>query len=120
MEWKKITINANLIKYSTDKAVLIKLPKTDFCFWHPKKLVRESSKGKGYWLDISFTNDFIFKCERKSEKTRQVLDSKEYSANDILDFFNQEPFEQEKKDFGYNIPEQEIVVKEEVLSELSN
>ena len=47
--WHKITISANSIEASTDKAVLIKMKHKSnydgFVFWHPKKLVREEEIG---------------------------------------------------------------------------
>lgn len=40
--WHKITISANNIEASTDKAVLIKMKHNSnydgFVFWHPKKI----------------------------------------------------------------------------------
>lgn len=62
--WKKLEANSNLIQHDTGNAVLIKLPKSDLKFWHPKKCVRTSGKN-GYRMSISYTDDFEFKCERK-------------------------------------------------------
>lgn len=57
--WKNITANSNLIQVETNKAVLIKLPKSEFVFWHPSKLVRTSGKN-GYHMSIGYTDDFTF------------------------------------------------------------
>ncbi len=58
--WKKVTTNSNLIQHETDKACLIKLPKSNLLFWHPLKCVRTSGKNS-YHLSISYTDAFTFK-----------------------------------------------------------
>ena len=82
MNWKKIAVNSNLIQHTTDKAVLIKQPETDFTFWHPKKLIKIKGKN-GYLIDISYNDDFTFEFFRTSTKTYERLEKKEVSANDF-------------------------------------
>lgn len=84
--WKQVKANSNLIQTTTDKAVLIKLPKSDFKFWHPAKLVKTYGKNN-YILEINYTNDFKFKCfkngsgSKSMEKTAEIeLNVKEFEA----------------------------------------
>lgn len=64
--WKNIKANSNLIQASTEKAVLIKLPKSEFLFWHPAKLVKTMGKNS-YLMSIGYTNEFIFKVFRNGK-----------------------------------------------------
>ena len=61
--WNRVSVNANLIQRRTERAVLIKLPKSEFRFWHPGKLVRQTGKN-GYYMTISYTDDFEFNIFR--------------------------------------------------------
>lgn len=85
--WHKITISANSIEASTDKAVLIKMKHKSnydgFVFWHPKKLVRE--EGKAY--TFSFNDDFKFKLKKYGQgkwNNRDVVREDEIGANGML------------------------------------
>lgn len=85
--WHKITISANSIEASTDKAVLIKMKHKSnydgFVFWHPKKLVRE--EGKAY--TFSFNDDFKFKLKKYGQgkwNNRDVVREEEIGANGML------------------------------------
>lgn len=87
--WIKVTANSNLIQAETEKAVLIKLPKSKLMFWHPTKCVKKSGKS-GYLMTISFTEEFKFKCFRNGEgKTTSFtkIEEIEYSAKDFQEFF---------------------------------
>lgn len=64
--WKSVTGNSNLVQHQTDRAILIKLPKSELKFWHPAKLVRFSGKN-GYLMKISFTDEFKFKAFRNGK-----------------------------------------------------
>lgn len=64
--WKTIEANSNLIQHETGKAVLIKVPNSEFKFWHPAKCVRTSGKN-GYLLNISYTDSFEFKMFRSGK-----------------------------------------------------
>ena len=63
-KWKAIIFNAQNIKVETSKAVLIKLPGTEKCFWHPKSLIKDVG-GKGYFLSFSYTDVWKFKVDNK-------------------------------------------------------
>ena len=85
--WHKITISANSIEASTDKAVLIKMKHKSnydgFVFWHPKKLVRE--EGKAY--TFSFNDDFKFKLKKYGQgkwNNRDVVREDEIGAVGML------------------------------------
>jgi hypothetical protein len=84
--WYKVNFNALNIEYETEKATLIKMPRNSnydgYCFWHPKKLVRENAIGKGYFLTFSFDETFKFKLQKfsNSKFKKELLDEV------ILDF----------------------------------
>lgn len=87
--WIQIKANSNLIQNSTEKAVLIKLPKSELMFWHPAKCVRTNGKSN-YLMTISFTEDFKFKCFRNGKgKTTSFtkIEEVEYSAKELQEAF---------------------------------
>ena len=120
MEWKKVIVNSQNIVRETDKAVLIKLPKSKEMFWHPKKLFRVSKKGNGYWNEMSFTEEFNFTCKEYGSNYN-VLSERILSANDILNIFGGEFFSEinTSNTIDIHVPEVEEVKYIEVLSELS-
>lgn len=59
-EWRSVDGHSSIIQAETTRAVLIKLPKEEWFFWHPAKLVRTSGKND-YRLNVSFTEEFEFK-----------------------------------------------------------
>lgn len=85
--WHKITISANNIEASTDKAVLIKMRRNSnydgFVFWHPKKLVR--AEGKAY--TFSFNDEFKFNLKKYGQgkwNSRDVVREEEVGAHVML------------------------------------
>lgn len=78
--WYKVNFNALNIEYETEKATLIKMPRNSnypgYCFWYPKKLVRENEIGKGYFLTFSFDETFKFKLQKfsNSKFKKELLD----------------------------------------------
>ncbi len=88
--WKNVIANSNLIQHETDKAVLIKLPKSELMFWHPRKCVRTSGKG-GYRLTISYTDDFSFKAFRNGKgryNKMEKIEERELSVPEFEEFFD--------------------------------
>lgn len=83
--WKGVIANSNLIEAESATSYLVKLPKTDFKFWHSKKLIRLSGKGN-YRMDIRYPEDFIFKCKRYGTKNN-VLEEKELSPAEFEKHF---------------------------------
>jgi hypothetical protein len=87
--WIQVNCNSNLIQTQTEKATLIKLPKSELMFWHPTKLIRTTGK-KNYLMTISFTEDFSFKCFRNGKgKTTSFtkIEEVEYTAKQIQEIF---------------------------------
>ena len=60
--WENIQIESTCIETSTDKAVLINMPKKSkykgYCFWHPAKCCRLVGKNN-YLIQISFRSVFL-------------------------------------------------------------
>ena len=83
--WKNININKNNIETKTASAVLFKMPHNSkydgFEFWHPLKLIRDGRHSNS--VSVGYTDDFIFRIKRISQKTFAVLDEKEISANEF-------------------------------------
>ena len=82
--WKNLTLNANAIQASTDKAVLIKIPKKELSFWHPAKLVRK----RGYQISVGYTDAFKFEGKRTSKTTFKVLGTQTFSAKEMEEICN--------------------------------
>lgn len=88
--WKQIIANSNLIQTSTDKAILIKLPKSELMFWHPAKCVRLAGKNN-YRMTISYTDDFKFKAFRNSKgkhNFKDKIEERELTAAQFEEFFH--------------------------------
>ena len=89
--WKTIQFNKQNIEYDTGAAVLIKLPNRSnykgYKFWHPAKLVREMRKGNGYFLTLSYTDDFVFKVF-KTDKRGRKLDRIEFTGDALSEEFH--------------------------------
>lgn len=104
-EWKRFTIQNNNVKFSTEKATLIKMPNNSeykgFVFWHPSKIVKS-----GYYngaLDILFTDDFVFHLKKYGSgrfNQREVLEQVDITAEDMVLIF---------KDVSDNFDSEEVV-----------
>lgn len=91
--WQKIFINSQNIKAESSSSYLIQMPNNSsykgWAFWHPKKLVREQG-GKGYYINFSFTDDFIFKVilyGRGKYNRMSVIRSEDISADEMKEIF---------------------------------
>ena len=88
--WIQVKCNSNLIQTTTEKAVLIKLPKSELMFWHPSKCIRVTGKND-YLMTISFTDEFKFKCFRNGKgvtNSYDKIEEFEYTAKEIQELFN--------------------------------
>ena len=117
--WYKVNFNALNIEYETEKATLIKMPRNSnypcYCFWHPKKLVRENEIGKGYFLTFSFDESFKFKLQKfsNSKFKKELLDEVILDYEEIQNEFavgNETIEEIEKQKVEDNIITTEIKV----------
>lgn len=90
--WKTIQFNKQNIEHETDRAVLIKLPNSShykgYKFWHPSKLVREMKTGRGYFLTLSYTDEFIFKLY-KTDKKGNKIKCENINGEELSEQFNQ-------------------------------
>ena len=81
-----ISANTNLILWETERAFLLKLPKTRFKFWISKKLVRV------YENQIIFLipDDFrvrVFKSGEGKWNNRKIVEEKILSRVEFLEYF---------------------------------
>jgi len=65
--WKIVKGNIEQIEVETPKAMLLKVPGTDWLYWHPKKLIRQPEEC-AMTLNISFTDEFKFKLMKFRKK----------------------------------------------------
>ena len=79
MEWNGITIQESQIKTTTDKSVLVSMPRygkyRGYTFWHPKKLVWECLD----MATIRYTDDFQFRLQKREKDTS----GKWYTADEV-------------------------------------
>ena len=84
--WENIKLNSNLIQGETGRAYLIKVPKQDWLFWYPSKLVRIMGKN-GYLMSLGLNSDMTFKLFRngKGQYNRfQKVEEKEVNFKTML------------------------------------
>lgn len=87
--WKNLIANSNLVQTDTGRAVLIKVPGTDYVFWHPDKLVRQGGKG-GYRMSIGYTDEFKFKLFKPGKgkyNQSDKFDEHEIDASEMEKYF---------------------------------
>jgi hypothetical protein len=87
--WLTVSAPSNLVQHQAGSAVLIKMPGSEFRFWHPAKLVRFSGKN-GYRMTFSFTEEFKFKLFRpgKGKHNRhEKIEEKTMTADAIMGAF---------------------------------
>ena len=57
--WKNVKLNSSLVQNETSKAILVKVPKEEWLFWYPAKLVRFMGKGN-YLMSLGLNSDMSF------------------------------------------------------------
>lgn len=85
-DWKNITINESQIETHSAKSVLIKVPGSDFKFWHPSKLVRV----KGGQYEFGYTDQFtfhLFKNGSGRHNRFEKIAERDASAEEIEELF---------------------------------
>lgn len=85
-KWKKMIIPTSNIVISTEKAVLVKMPRKSsyggFMFWHPAKLIKEGNYL--YSENLIYTDDFKFRLFKKSNgRFRKKIAEKTISAAEM-------------------------------------
>ena len=88
---KEIYTNSNLLKGEKSGKYLIKLPKSDFMFWHPKELVHLSGK-KNYFMTINYDEGDYFHvfCNGKGKYNRdRVMDEMYLTTSEWEKYFYQ-------------------------------
>lgn len=75
-EWTNIELNSNSIHYSTGRAYLIKIPKSQWAFWIPAKLVRFFGKND-YKISVGLNRNMTFNM--KKINTKSVKDTWDFS-----------------------------------------
>lgn len=90
VKWHSIQINNNLIDKFTDKACLIKMPKSSsyagYKFWMPSSMV-EYGLNKGA-SKLVFTDSWRFKLVKTSPRTFKVLGTMEIGAEEFMEEFS--------------------------------
>ncbi len=76
----ELRMHSNQILAEKGESYLIKLPKTELAFWHPKRFI--SRRDKGYTLMVWFADHFTIKASRKG-KRGDVLESWERSPEEV-------------------------------------
>lgn len=84
-EWSSLTLNGNLVKAETEKALLIACPHSTpfdgFAFWHPRSM--SDTESYGWAVTIRFPENWRFRLTRKSKRTLKVLEEREVDASEF-------------------------------------
>lgn len=86
MDWKNITINASQIETQAGKGTLIKVPGSDYVFWHPSKLLRKNGKR----FSFGYTDGFKFRLFKQGHgkyNKFEKIDEHEVNAAEIERLF---------------------------------
>ncbi|MDV5977925.1 hypothetical protein [Streptococcus canis] len=126
MAWEKIYLNTQNIIYDNGKSCLIKLPNdsdyTNFKFWHPSKLIRDLSKGNGYFKSLSFTDDWefkIFEDDKNYKKIKEEILSPEELVQQFETMSETIEYQADAKSFYEEYEPKKINKEVAVLNELT-
>ncbi|MBM6876122.1 hypothetical protein [Fusobacterium mortiferum] len=84
-----IKFNSNLILWETEKALLVKLPKTDYQFWITKKLVKFYGKSS-YQVNMFVPEGFQVKIQKMGKgqyNKNTVIEEKILNYNEFIKYF---------------------------------
>ena len=88
MTWQQLDIDANDIIYSSEKAVLIRLPSssryTNYTYWHPMKLIQPWTYS--FQRQVIFNEQFEFTLTHQN-KQRQVIDTFKATPERLLEIY---------------------------------
>lgn len=91
----KVLINANQVKYNTGKAFLITIPRTEWKFWMPAKLVY--SNRDGHSKSVYIPDDMEIHCVDGNKKF-------EIDAEQLASYFDHVSIGQKQKPY-HHVPE---------------
>lgn len=87
-KWEEIEAN-NSVERFTDKAALVGIPKTDYKFWHPKKLVKTFGKNN-YGMAIAVCPEMKFKIFKNGQgqwNKFEKIDEREIDLRQLKELF---------------------------------
>jgi len=85
--WTNLNFNANLIQHDTDRALLIKLPKSRHQFWHPKACVRMVRGSGDSMMSVGIADDMkitTFVPGAGKHNRRERYDERTYTAEEFI------------------------------------
>lgn len=84
--WKNIRINNSQIETWTERSALIKVPKSDYKFWHPRKLIHQTSDG----YNLGYTDEFTFRVFKNGQgryNRFEKIDEREWGVDEFEEAF---------------------------------
>lgn len=97
-QWQTLKLDKKFIIYTNEKSSLIQVPNSTYRFWYPNKILKGISNKSIVFVNLLYTNDFIFKLfkSKKIQNNWQQYDDKEIkieglqeiiSADDVLKIY---------------------------------
>lgn len=75
-----------MIKYETAKAVLVKLPQTDWQVWISKKFIRQGTHSANLSVSVNEEHSFeIFRNGKGKYNFTQKIDSRQLTGKELAD-----------------------------------
>lgn len=84
-----IKFNSNLIQWETEKAYLIKLPKSDYQFWITKKLIKRYGKNS-YQVNMFVPKGLQVKVQKMGKgqyNKKEIISEKTLQYEKFIEYF---------------------------------